>query len=174
MTIRGSRHFGEVRSESGGGDATPAAVLRQAVRADVPGIQRVRHGVRENRLTSCVITDAEVVEAIELTGRGWVVEVDGQVVGFAVGNARTGNIWALFVDPDHEARGHGRRLHDAMLAWLWSQGLRRLWLSTEPETRAQHFYERAGWIHRGPLPGGEILFEQVAGTQGGQRAPAPV
>ena len=138
---------------------TAAGTLRQAVRADVPAIQRVRHAVHENRLTSGVISDDEVVEAIERTGRGWVVEVDGEVVGFAVGNAQTGNIWALFVDPVHEACGHGRRLHDAMLAWLWSLGLRRLWLSTEPGTRAQRFYERAGWCNCGRLPSGELRFE---------------
>ena len=134
--------------------------LRQAVRADVPGIQRVRHSVRENVLTSGVITDAEVVDYLERTGRGWVVvDEKDEVIAFAIGNAQDGNIWALFVDPEHEARGHGRRLHDTMVAWLWSKGLERLWLSTTPQTRAQRFYERAGWINKGPLPSGELRFE---------------
>jgi GNAT superfamily N-acetyltransferase len=116
--------------------------------------------VRENRLTSGVITDADVVDAIERTGRGWVVEVDGRIVGFAVGNAETGNIWALFVEPEHEGQGHGRRLHDSMVQWLVSRGLSRLWLSTEPATRAQRFYEAAGWSSSGLLPSGELLFER--------------
>ncbi|TAN55899.1 MAG: GNAT family N-acetyltransferase, partial [Betaproteobacteria bacterium] len=64
-----------------------------------------------------------------------------------------------FVDPAHEGRGHGRRLHDAMVAWLWSSGLRRLWLTTEAGTRAQHFYEAAGWKIRSRLPSGELIFE---------------
>jgi hypothetical protein len=51
-------------------------LLRQAVRADVPGIQRVRHSVRENALTSCVITDQDVVDYLERFGRGWVVVDD--------------------------------------------------------------------------------------------------
>lgn len=137
----------------------PRERLRQATRADVAGIQRVRGSVRENRLTSCVITDADVVNAIERTGRGWVIEVDSNVVAFAVGNAETGNIWALFVDPLHEGCGYGRRLHDTMVAWLWSRGLRRLWLSTEPNTRAERFYLAAGWLPTGPLPSGEVGFE---------------
>ena len=112
------------------------AHARRAVAADIPAIQRVRRSVRENRLVSSVITDEDVREAIEESGRGWVVESQGQVVAFAVGNARTENIWALFVHPDHEGRGHGRRLHDAMVSWLWSQGLDRLWLTTEGGTRA--------------------------------------
>ena len=46
---------------------------------DVREIQRVRHSVRENRLTSGVISDEEVVVAIERTGKGWVVELEGQL-----------------------------------------------------------------------------------------------
>ena len=135
------------------------ATLRQALRTDVRGIQRVRQAVRENRLISRVISDEEVIDAIERSGRGWVVECDGNIVGFAIGNAENGNVWALFVDPEHEARGLGRRLHDGMIAWLWSRGLRRLWLTTEPGTRAQRFYEHAGWQGRGLSPSGEMLLE---------------
>ena len=136
------------------------ASLRQAVRADVPGIQRVRHSVRENVLTSRVITDDEVIDYLERFGRGWVVVDDrGEVLGFSVGDARDGNIWALFVDPEHEGRGYGQSLHDVMVEWLWSRGLKRLWLSTEPGTRAQRFYERAGWENKGSIASGEVRFE---------------
>ena len=58
-----------------------------------------------------------------------------------------------------KARVYGRRLHDEMLAWLWSQGLRRLWLTTETGTRAQRFYEAAGWRKGGRTPSGELFFE---------------
>lgn len=136
--------------------------LRLAQRADVAQIQRVRHSVRENRLTSRIISDDKVVDAIERTGRGWVAEIDGRIVGFAIGNAGNGNIWALFVEPGYEGRGIGRRLHDGMVAWLWARGLQRLWLSTEAGTRAVRFYESAGWSNRGALPNGEILFERFA------------
>src|SRR5262245_16752078 len=137
-------------------------VLRQAERRDIAEIQRVRHAVKENRLNSRVVTDEEVAQAIELTGRGWVIEVEGRVQAFAIGNAETGNIFALFVDPAYERRGFGRRLQDEMLSWLWSRGLKRLWLSTQPGTRAERFYEVSGWTKRGSLPNGEILFERHA------------
>lgn len=141
-------------------DATLAApVLRQALASDIAAIQRVRHSVRENRLVSSVISDEEVRAAIEDTGRGWVVEAEGEVVAFAVGNALDGNIWALFVDPRHEGRGYGRRLHDEMVAWLWSRGLERLWLTTDPNTRAERFYRAAGWQDMGPASHGERRFE---------------
>ena len=138
------------------------ATLRLAARADVPGMQRVRHAVKENRLVSRVIPDDEVIDAIERSGRGWVVEDQGEVIAFAIGNAVDGSIWALFVDPSHERRGYGRRLHDVMVEWLHSRGLARLWLTTDPGTRAQRFYERAGWVDRGLQANGEHLYERHA------------
>jgi GNAT superfamily N-acetyltransferase len=135
------------------------ATLRPARPDDIPAIQRVRHSVRENRLVSGVIGDDDVLAMMQVHGRGWVVEEEGQVVAFAFGDARDGNIWGLFVDPEHERRGHGRRLHDEMLRWLWSRGLRRLWLSTDPGTRAERFYRAAGWRAVGPAAHGETRFE---------------
>lgn len=122
-------------------------------------MHRVRLAVRENVLRSTVITEEHYVPAIEATGRGWVVEVDARIVGFAIGNADTGNIWALFVDPEHEGRGHGRALHDAMVEWLFSRGLRHLWLGTDPDTRAERFYRAAGWRFTGKAANGEALYE---------------
>jgi GNAT superfamily N-acetyltransferase len=135
-----------------------SAILRQACRQDIEAMHRVRLSVRENVLTSSV-TPADYVPAIETEGRGWVVEAGGDIVAFAVGIAADGNIWALFVDPAHEGRGFGRRLHDTMVQWLWSRGLDRLWLTTTPHTRAQRFYEAAGWRRAGEAPGGEVRYE---------------
>ncbi len=136
-----------------------SAVLREASRVDIEAMRRVRSSVRENRLMSAAISRSEYVAAIEETGRGWVIEVDGRIVAFAVGNRRTGNIWALFVEPAYEGRGYGRKLHDAMIDRLWSQGVQRPWLTTAPYTRAARFYEAAGWIDSGRTEQGEIRFE---------------
>ena len=134
-------------------------VLRQAVREDIPGMHHVRLAVRENRLRSLAIGEEDYIREIEGTGRGWVIEVYGQVVAFAIGNVTTGNIWALFVDPEHEARGYGRLLHDEMVGWLFGRGLSRLDLGTAPGTRAQRFYEAAGWRYAGLNQNGEAMYE---------------
>lgn len=145
--------------------------LRQAHRADIPALHRIRMAVRENVLVSTVITPEDYADALERTGRGWLVEADegdgAGVVGFAIGNATTGNIWALFVDPKHEGEGHGRRLHDAMVTWLFAQGLERLWLSTDPGTRAQRFYEAAGWRCIGKTKWGEAGYELASKSWSG-------
>ena len=53
------------------------AILRQATRADIPGIWDVRHGVHENTLRRGLISDEDVRREIEDTGRGWVLTVKG-------------------------------------------------------------------------------------------------
>lgn len=122
-------------------------------------MHRVRLSVRENPLVTTIISEQDYQEAIETTGRGWVIEAAGTIAAFAVGNAKDGSIWALFVDPACEGRGYGRRLHDVMVGWLRSRGCERLWLTTTPETRAERFYRAAGWKVVGPPEGDEIRLE---------------
>ena len=128
-------------------------------------MHQVRMSVRENRLSTLVLSESDYVLHIESLGRGWVVDDGGAIVGFAVGNAATGNIWALFVHPDHERRGYGRLLHTAMVEWLWEQGLDTLWLTTATGTRAQRFYEASGWRPTGETSSGELRFELRRGLR---------
>jgi GNAT superfamily N-acetyltransferase len=132
--------------------------LRRATRADIAAMHRVRLVVRENRLTSGAIGESDYIGEIETTGRGWVIVDEQEIVAFAVGNRETGNIWALFVDPRHERKGYGRALHDTMVEWLFAQGATRLWLTTGAGTRAQRFYEAAGWRFR-RVQSGERYYE---------------
>lgn len=130
-----------------------AMLLRQATRDDADEIWRVRYLVIENRLTPGRLDHALLAPYLEDWGRGWVVELAPaprpRIAGFAIGDARDGNIWALFVDPALHGQGHGRRLHDAMVGWLFAQALPRLHLGTQPRSRAEAFYRRAGWTPTG-------------------------
>ncbi len=140
-------------------------LLRQATRADTAELWRVRYAVTENRLTPGRIADAELHAYLEDHGRGWVIELapapNLKIAGFAIGDARDGHIWALFVDPSLHGQGHGRQLHDVMVAWLFDQGHERLDLGTQPDSRAEAFYRRAGWrpTSAGLDAHGDKLFE---------------
>lgn len=134
-------------------------MLRRATVADVDGMHAVRMAVRENVLVSTVLTPDDYRRAIEPPGRAWVVESEGRIVAFACGNAETGNVWALFVAPSHEQRGHGTRLLEDTVAWLRSQGVDRPWLTTAPGTRAARFYERRGWTLAGTTASHESRYE---------------
>lgn len=134
-------------------------LLRPAERNDIGQMHAVRLSVRENILTSMRLDESDYERAISVEGKGWVVEDDGRIVAFAVGNAKSGNVWALFVHPDHERRGYGRQLLDALVDWLWQQGLDHLWLTTKPGTRAAKFYELAGWRQVANSDSGELRLE---------------
>ena len=58
----------------------------------------------------------------------------------------------MFVDPALHGQGYGRQLHDVMVDWLFSLGHPRLDLGTEPGSRAEAFYRRAGWTPTGDAP----------------------
>lgn len=135
--------------------------LRQATAADIPGIWEVRYSVTENTLTPGRISDEEVRESIEDTGCGWVIEEAGRIEAFAVGIAKTGNVWALFVRPDVQGRGHGTRLHASMIEWFRKQPIDRLWLSTGTTTKGRAFYDKNGWECVGPDGSDEVRYERA-------------
>jgi GNAT superfamily N-acetyltransferase len=136
--------------------------LRTATSADIPRIQVVRHLVKENILSNpALVTDQDCDDYINQRGKGWVAEVDGIIIGFAIIDLVDHNVWALFLDPAHEKQGIGRQLHDTMLDWYFQQTEATLWLSTSPGTRAEAFYRKAGWTDVGTYGKGEIKFEMT-------------
>lgn len=140
--------------------------LRPATRADLPGIWEVRYSVTENTLTPGRISDEEVQRSIEEDGLGWVAEEAGQIAGFAIG-LHSGNVWALFVRPEHEGRGIGSALHAELLNWFAGQPVERLWLSTDAHARARRFYEARGWQYAGPHGTEEVRLERRNATFAG-------
>jgi len=48
-----------------------------------------------------------------------------------------------------------------MLNWYFGQTNQPVWLGTAPNTRAEKFYRRAGWIETGTHGKGEIKFEMT-------------
>ena len=138
-----------------------ARLIRKAVAADEPRIRTIRMGVRENILSDpSKVTDEDVAwyreQAIFL-----VAEEAGEIAGFACANHQTGLIWALFIDPAQEGRGHGRSLLDAALAGLKAAGHAQAWLETGGGTRAERFYVRHGWRDMGRGLDGQIVFTRL-------------
>ncbi|HEX6372457.1 MAG TPA: GNAT family N-acetyltransferase [Longimicrobium sp.] len=133
--------------------------IRVADEGDIDAMHRIRLAVRENRLTDPSMIQADDYRRmLGEDGRGWVAESEGGIVGFAIGDLVRQNVWALFVHPDREGRGAGRMLHDAMMDWFAARGVERVWLSTDPGTRAEAFYRAAGWEEAGEQRG-EARYE---------------
>ena len=136
--------------------------FREAKATDSTQIQIVKNAVTENSLSNpALVTDADCLEFITNRGKGWVCEINKQIVGFSIADLKENNIWALFVHPNFDKRGIGRKLHDLIVDWYFGQTQKTVWLGTAPNTRAESFYRKAGWQEIGTHGKGEIKFEMT-------------
>jgi GNAT superfamily N-acetyltransferase len=88
------------------------------------------------------------------TWRMWVTDDGGSVVGFAVtgpsedadADERTGEVYAIYLEPDRVGTGLGRLLFGHAVEDLRTRGFTTatLWV-LETNERARRFYELAGW-----------------------------
>lgn len=136
--------------------------IREANIDDIKQIQIVRNSVKENTLSNPnLVTDEDCKVFLTERGKGWVCEIDDQIVGFSIADLKDCSIWALFVHPEFDKQGIGRMLHDSMLNWYFSKKKENVWLGTSPNTRAEAFYRKAGWKEVGTHGKGEIKFEMT-------------
>lgn len=114
-----------------------------------------------------------------------VVEVDRKVVGFAnvgrfrdePGDGTVGELWAMYVHPDHWGSGAGAELMRQTIADFESAGFSRacLWVLAGNE-RAQRFYRKHGWSDDGvsqslQIGGTTIIEVRFSRTVSGQARP---
>lgn len=98
-------------------------------------------------------------------GRDILVAEGEGVVGFSFfGDSRDddwGELYAIYVHPDHWDAGYGRILLEASEVGLAASGHERalLWV-LEPNSRAREFYERQGWTLGKP-----VKLEEIGSTQ---------
>jgi ribosomal protein S18 acetylase RimI-like enzyme len=154
----------------------PPDSIRWATPADAAGLAEV-HVVAWQRAYRGILGD-DFLDSMDFgsreawwagyLGRGARVSVserEGMIVGFcnagASSDAGWGEIFAIYVHPDHWGTGLGRELMVAGESSLVASGFDRalLWV-LEENRRARDFYERRGWSQGGP-----IKIEDIGGTQ---------
>lgn len=98
-------------------------------------------------LASIGITPDSVATAIQSSHRGWLFEEDGEVGGFAMGDAEKAELTVMAMLPEHEGKGIGGQLLKKVESWLESEGCKKVWLTTDinPDLRAYGFYKKHGW-----------------------------
>jgi GNAT superfamily N-acetyltransferase len=147
----------------GGGPYRSTMHVRKATAADAVGIARVqergwqkayRHVFPTHELDRGGFIQADRWQSrLERPPAGWstfVAEQDGVVVGFtSVGPSRDerglGELYAIYVDPDHWSTGAGRALIEQAEEQLATEYRDvTLWV-LEDNPRARRFYEAAGW-----------------------------
>ena len=100
--------------------------------------------------------------------RTWVAQEGGDVAGFAVtglsqdadATERTGEVYAIYLEPERVGTGAGRELFEHAVGDLRERGFdtATLWV-LETNDRARRFYEVAGWAHDGTVTGERVDCE---------------
>jgi len=134
-------------------------IFREAKVEDIPALSEIRLSVMENVLSDPrKVTPKMYADYLTVSGKGWLCELNGEVVGFSVASLADASIWALFVRPGYEGRGVGGRLLSLATNWLFGMGAASVTLRTEAGTRADRFYERRGWRRGAIEVGGEVRY----------------
>jgi GNAT superfamily N-acetyltransferase len=141
-----------VRKDARVGTSKQEPTLREIAEVDVPALFLVRIVTHENRLTreelaALGITEESVRVRLRGSFKGWLCEQDQRVVGFAIGDRSTGELWVIAVLPEWIGRGIGSALLRRGEEWLRESGCARLWLTTDIDQRlrAYAFYRQHGW-----------------------------
>jgi GNAT superfamily N-acetyltransferase len=164
--------------DAGGDEEQTAPTVREATLGDVPALARVQvaswrqayRGLMPEPVIEAQTEERRRVLWQRVLGAGQhgmlVAERAGQVIGFGqlvpsrdpeAGN--TGEVAAIYVDPEHWRSGAGRALLTANIAVARQRGYRALTLWVlESNAAARRFYERMGLA-----PDGETKNERRAG-----------
>jgi ribosomal protein S18 acetylase RimI-like enzyme len=148
-------------------------VIRPATPDDAEAVARVHvetwRAAYAHALPAEGLASLSVTERTEMHRRSppVVAEVDGEIVGFvSVGPGSDpdtdGELYAIYVLPDHWGSGVGRALMDAGEERLRELGHQHaiLWV-LEDNPRARRFYEAAGWTLDGTRRPIEIFGRPV-------------
>ena len=135
-------------------------IYREAEIKDIHQMHVVRNSVKENVLSNPdLITTRDYEDYLTNRGKGFVCEINNEIVGFSIVDLADKNVWALFINPAYEGKGIGKELHDLILTWYFNQTTETIWLGTEPKSRAEVFYRKNGWKEKGMHGKNEIKFE---------------
>ena len=134
-------------------------LFREAAREDVPAVQAVARaswsdtyrGILSESAINAFLRRAYGELSLERTrseGGLWVLEVAGEVVGYVRLRAQgdVGYLNAIYLLPEAQGRGHGRRLWEGAEIWFRARGISDVRLTVAVENhKARDFYKRLGF-----------------------------
>ena len=101
--------------------------FREITFNDIPTIFDVRVATNENNFTyeeleARGITYHLLEDKLLSSCKGWLCEVNSEIIGFVIADKKTANIWALAVLPAHNNKLIGTKLLNLAEHWLFSIG----------------------------------------------------
>ncbi|MBG88143.1 MAG: hypothetical protein CMO80_14745 [Verrucomicrobiales bacterium] len=99
--------------------------------------------------------------------KGWLAEVDEQIVGFTMGDRTNGEMWVIAVLKALEGREIGRALMNRVEEWLSDCGWDEIWLTPDVDEtlHAVGFYRHLRWEDWKFEAGDRFMRKQMTGTQ---------
>ncbi|OCT25293.1 GNAT family N-acetyltransferase [Pseudomonas putida] len=144
--------------------------LRQALPEDIELLFDIRTSVKQNHLSreqmhDLGITATSLTEAIREAPCTWIAEYEQEAVGFTMVDLGEGELFALFVRPQHEGKGIGRLLLQKAEAALFERHeVIHLTTDGDQAIRANGFYQRAGWVSSGAVDDRDVRYEKRCTT----------
>ena len=127
-------------------------MIREILESDIGSLFKIRVATRENALSlneleRLGITEESISLAIKGSHCGWLYELEGEPVGFAMGDYETNEFTVIALLPKYESQGIGTQLLSKVESWLHSKGCNEIWLTTDVDTslRAYRFYKKHDW-----------------------------
>ena len=107
------------------------------------------------------VTPESVAEWLDGSVNGWICEVSGQTVGFALADSKTAEVLVVACYPKFEKKGIGKALMHKIHDWLWSFDHDEIWLWSDPnpEIRAYGFYRKLGYKPTGETKGKDEMLK---------------
>lgn len=143
-----------------------ATTLRLASASDVELLFDIRTSVKQNHLSreqmhELGITSQALSVAIGKQPCAWVAEWQQEAAGFAIVDFDQGELFALFVRPQHEGKGIGQLLlQQAEHALFQRHEVIHLTTDGDQSMRANGFYRRLGWTVAGTVDARDVRFEK--------------
>ena len=151
-------------------------LFREAARADLPAVQAVARAAWHDTYRTILSEDAINAFLKQAYSEGslertceegglWVLEVAGRVLGYVRlrERGRVGYLNAIYLFPETQGRGYGRRLWEGAESWFRARGLGDVRLTVAVENyKARGFYEHLGFRETRRIRGelfGEVLEE---------------
>lgn len=131
-------------------------VIREIEKSDIKEILDIRVSTKENHfsmsdLAEVGVTPETIAEWLDSSVKGWVCEISGKSVGFALADSKTAEVLVVACYREFEKKGIGKALMYKIHDWLWSFDHDEIWLWSDPDPgiRAYGFYRKLGYAPTG-------------------------
>lgn len=131
-------------------------IIRRAEESDIGEIVDICTTAKENTFNTPELPPRDLADIIK-EGGSFVCCEGRKIIGVGLAEDN-GFVFALYVRPEWDNKGIGKKLLNTMLYWIHEKGVSQAFLVTAPGTKADKFYEKHGWVRGNINTDGERVY----------------